>query len=269
MILRRWYIFVVALTALFFLAPATALADDLTDEEVAAEYYEEASQAYESGEFDRAADLLGRAFERDPNPVYRYNEILALQGAGNYERALALVDEFEEDLHQVSSKEDITEIRAELNEAIDARDAERRAAEKANEPDEPAGIEPPPASDDAEGSNLLAWSLIGSGGAALGAGLFFGSGLLIADDVDRLEQSADGDDIYTDSEFSYDDDRSTLRTHRILSGALLAGGFVAAATGTTMLILGGGSDTDTGVSSLRIEPTFGADGAGALLGGRF
>ena len=57
--------------------------------EEAAEYYSQATTAYQSGDYLKAADLLDLAFGKNPDLVYKYNRILALQAAGDYDKALA------------------------------------------------------------------------------------------------------------------------------------------------------------------------------------
>lgn len=264
------------ITICFSFLPALAFADE-TDEQTeevdrAAEYYQEALEAYSSGEFTRSAELLERAFAHDQNLVYKYNQVLAYQGAGEYEEALRVLDIYGDPMRADGRFDDITEIFEELNDAIAERDArlaeeETRRAEM-EEKEEPEEIVAPP---EPEGPNIVAYSLLGAGGASLAAGLLFSSGILIGDTITRLEDSRTSEghqDIYGAGEFTRDDDMSRLRTHQTMSIIFLAGGVILGATGGTLLFLDGSGDNEE-PGALTFRPTIGVDVAGASISGRF
>ncbi len=245
--------------------------EELDDDEAqqrAAEFYGEAGQAYADGHFERAAELLDRAYRYDDNPLYRYNEILALEGAGEYETALELLDAHKEELEDLEGTDDIDELRTDLEEAAEDR---RKRAEKPDAveiPDEPRDEE---SVDD--GPHIAGWTLVGTGTAALAGGLVVGSGILIDDTIDRLEGSTTPEDarqIYDDTPHDRDDDEATLRTHQFLAAGLLTGGVVAAATGASLLWLDAGSESaaDPG-ASMSLQPYVTTDGSGLLLHRRF
>ena len=264
------------LTLVLFTMPQVAFAEDEQDSEAsrqkAAEYYQEAAELYMDGQFDRAAELLGLAYEHDPNLVYRYNQILAYQGLGDYEGALDLLAEYEEAMGEVEGFDDIAEIREELEEVIAAIEAEAARAEEAEraEKEEVEIIDEPR---QAESSNTLAWALVGTGGATLAGGLLLSSGMLIGDEIDRLEGSrtpSAEEEVYGTTSFDRQDDLDTLRTHQMLSVVLLSGGALLTATGSVMLMRSGGADPAMEESSsLRMQPAVGSSGVGAQIMGRF
>lgn len=231
-------------------------------EERATDYYREARQAYGEGRYDRAAELLGQAWEADPNPIYRYNQILALQGAGDYEKALQLLDDHEQQLSEADDFEDIDEIRDELNEAI----ADRQRA------DESDALEDPEVAAPESDSNLAGWSLVGVGGASLATGVVMSTGVVIGDTIDRLETSANEgvDEVYAETDHDRDADLSRLKTHRWISAGLLIGGLAAGTTGTLMLRSGDDAGTtDDAAGSVELRPTVDNDFVGTMLEGRF
>ncbi len=270
------FVYVVAgLCLLLTLSPASVFADEEQSEDSrqqAAEYYQEAAELYGQGQFERAAELLGLAYSHDPNLIYRYNQILAYQGLGEYERALELLSEYEEAMVQEERFDDIGEIRGELEEAIAAIE-EERAAERRAQKGEVIAISLHDEVDDPESSSTLGWALVGTGGATLAGGLFVSSGVLIGDQIDRIERSTTAPDereVYADSPYSRPDDLTTLRRHQQLTLALVAGGTVLTSAGSFLLWRNRSDDTDLEESSsIWLEPSIGIDRAGARIVGRF
>lgn len=272
--------FFILLVTLLALAPAIAVADGNSSEEVvdrAAQYYQEARQAYGDGHFARAAELLERAYAHERNLVYKYNQILAYQGLGDYGEALRILDIYGDPLRDDGRFDDIDELAEELEEAQAARQAREAALADGDGDDENGDdngddpVEPPPLPDD--GPNMLAWSLVGGGGALFAGGLLLSSGLLISSTVERLEGSRTAEEaaqVYGNGTYNRDDDLSTLRTHQTMSIIFLAGGVVLGGTGIGLMLLDGGSDTAGAQSgSLQFQPLLGLDVAGASLSGRF
>ncbi len=265
------------IVALTFIAP-TAAADEPAQvespdaEQQAAEAYSEASEAYAAGQFDRAAELLDLAFDYDPDLIYRYNQLLAYLGMADYEAGIALLDEYQKAMEKDARFDDIGELREEFEEAIAEREP-RDEARQEQQLEEPAAISAPPTTtDEAEDSgNLLGWTMVGSGSALLAGGLVIGSGVLIGDQIDRIEGSRTAESqqqIYGGEPIDRQDDLDTLRTHRILSAVLLSVGAVASATGG-LLLWRSSSSTDDTTSSLRLDPMLDDDRRGAVLHGRF
>lgn len=238
--------------------------EEQSGEQQAVEYYQEARQAYADGHFERAAELLDRAYEHDSNLIYRYNQILAYQGLGDYDRALELLDEYEEAMRADDDFDDIGEIRSEVQ-------AARVEVDEHDDSADPHEIAMPGPEVD-ESSRTLGWTITGTGVAVLSAGVVVGSGVLIGDEIERLENSktATGHhQIYGDSSYERDDDLDTLRTHQIVAAALVSGGVVLAATGSLVLWRSGDSEAPAANSSLRLEPVVDTERAGAALTGRF
>ncbi|RDV37884.1 hypothetical protein DV096_12300 [Bradymonadaceae bacterium TMQ3] len=239
----------------------------------ATQFYEQASEAYSQGHFARAIDLLERAFAHDQNLVYKYNQILAYQGLGEFEEALRVLDIYAEPMESDGRFDDILEIRAQLEEAIAEKESEVVKAPDEGEttgetPVEAPAIEVPPEVGEPQ-PNILAWSLIGAGGVALAGGALFGSGVLIGDTIERVENSTtpEGRQSTYTGDLTRDDDLDQLSTHRTLSVAFLAGGVVLGATGATLLLLDKRAQDDT--STLSLMPTIGPSHAGATFNLRF
>lgn len=278
---RISHIFLSAALMLPCFAVSTTATAETTEErseesiQKAAEYYQEAAELYVDGQFDRAAELLDLAFSHDPDLIYRYNQILSYQGLGDYERALEMLAEYEEAMKEDERFDDIGEIRGELESAIAAieeEEAARRAEREEKEGLEAIGL-PPGDKKEEESSNTLGWALVGTGGATVAGGLFFSSGFLVRDRIDRLEQTrtpTDAQEIYGDSPYNRLDDLDTIRTHQQLTIAFLAGGVVLTSAGSFLLWRNRGEDTaPANASSLHLQPSIGADGAGAQIIGRF
>ena len=253
--------------ALTLASPATVVAGP----KEAITFYEQAQQAYEQGDFQRAADLLERAFAEDPNLIYQYNRILALQAAGQHEEALRLLNIYENRMRSDEEKrfDDIAQIKTKIERAIE----DKKAATTPKDPvvkdpvvkdpvvKDPALDDPNQAKPQEGSSNVLAWALIGTGGVALGAGLLFSTGALLPDE--KLPSGAPNPD-YNDALST----QKTLAAVTLIGGALLAGGGVA------LLLLSddapaqedAGKPADT---SWRFSPVLAPGHAGAMLHGSF
>ncbi|RDV37891.1 hypothetical protein DV096_12335 [Bradymonadaceae bacterium TMQ3] len=240
----------------------------------AARYYEEAAQAYQRGDFARAADLLESARAHHPDLVYAYNQVLAYQAMEHPAYALRLLDENTEAFERDGRFEDLVDLRGQLRRAIALRELAAREgsreAEHPASPTQPAPVEAPPEPAE-DAPPILAWSLVGAGGAALGAGVLFGSGLLIEASVDRLERSRLPEAelaVYEGSGHTRADDLRRLRTHQTLNIVLLASGVSLGVAGATMLFLDARADRPH-PHALRVAPMLTGEHAGALVRGRF
>lgn len=271
-------------------APFLAFADEGEDVELSAEeaaqlateYYAEASEAYGAGQYGRAAELLGQAFEHDADLIYRYNQVMAFMGLGAYDEALDLLADYEQAMTDDERFDDIADLRLELKEYLAAKEAEEQRAEERRAEEERAKAEREAEDDEeltappeVEDSNALGWALAGTGTAALATGILLSSGVLVGDQIDRLESSRTAESesaVYDGRSFERQDDLDTLRTHQVLSAVFLSSGAIMAATGGMLLKRAERSETETdadGFSSLRLAPSVGADRAGAVLRGRF
>lgn len=219
--------------------------------------------AFDAGEFNRAVDLLERAFALHPEIGYIYNRIRALEGAHRYEEGLALLETFREALIDDSGSDDINSMEEDLITGL----SRLRGDDDPLEPTDP--VAPPPTVD--SGPDILAISLLGGGGLALGSGLLLASGLLISDTIDRLESpQQDAQDLYYGdaAPFDRDADLRTLRTHQILSAVLIAGGAATAGAGAFFLLRGNPDQSAPGVT-LELTPAAGPTFTGATLRARF
>ena len=258
---------VVTAVVLLLLVPTTAMGDQqqVDDADQALQYYQDAGEAYQQGEYERAAELLERAWERDEQLVYRYNQILALEGAGHYDRALELLDDYQPKLADHDDFGDIDEIRSDLEEAIALRDAEEADDDTTDKIDPPDDVEPVD-----QPANVLAWSLTGGGAALFSTGLLLSTGVFIGDTIDRIETAADDgvQAVYDDTDYDPDDDLGTLRTHRWLAAGMLIGGAAIGATGAVMLYSTPDSDPDAH-TQVTLRPMVDIFSAGAMLEARF
>lgn len=268
------------LMALLTMPPGLAFAGP----EEANEHYEKSARAYEEGDFARAAELLERAYEEDSDLIYQYNRILALQADGKHERALDVLEKYEEPLEDDGRFDDIPEIREELEEA--------QARIKAGEAEEDEQIEDPREISDEQqegagsldgmsATEITGWSLLGTGAATLGVAGLFGSTLLIPDVATRQACMADGDNTFDPSCYEADgidereaqreqfrDDRNTWETHQTLTWVFLGVGSAAALGGGALLLMDDSSADDAdddAAASIRVTPYAGAEGAGGLL----
>jgi len=113
-------------------------------------FYQQALQAYQAGEYHKADKLLQRAYAEDPNLMYPYNRIMALEAAGDYEDALEVLEIYRQPMLEDEKErfDDVVEIEKRLNkekassEATDttAADAQVSAA-GGTESAEPSGAE--------------------------------------------------------------------------------------------------------------------------------
>jgi tetratricopeptide (TPR) repeat protein len=255
----------------------------------AAQHYEDASEAYGQGDYARAADLLERAYAEDPNLIYQYNRVLALQAMGKYKEALKVVDIYENPMLEDGRFDDIQEIRAELEEAraeqVAAREEGREDTSDPKAKDQLSGLDgqdsdadsgSEPQVDDS-GPNILAWSLVGTGAASLGAAGLFGSTILISDVADRRDCMEPANTSlnacysdFDDPQSQYDSDRDTWGTHRTLTWVFLGVGSTALIGGGVLLLMDANdteADTSTATAGpeVSVTPYVGADGAGGVL----
>ena len=86
----RWLALLVPLAFALNAAPASAF----DKQKAAAKMAEQAQSAYESGDYDRAAELYANAFHTDPEPNYLYAQARAEQVGGKPDAATGHLEEF-------------------------------------------------------------------------------------------------------------------------------------------------------------------------------
>lgn len=253
------------------------------DPEIAAKYYQQASEAYSAGRLKEAADLLERAFAEEPDLVYQYNRILAFEGLKEFETALRIIDIYKDPMLRDADKrfEDIEKIQQRIRDGLEVQ---RLSAEKDTKDPDPIEkpVEPPPAESK---TNWLAISLIGGGAVGLGLGGLFASGMLVSDELDstkcvndNLAAGAAGEAIfqnctsyaqyltYNAKAAAYDDDKGSIETQQLMSIIFFSAGAILATSGVLVWAL---SDSEKTQSSASLAPVLHPNGAGATLNVRF
>ncbi|MBA2665352.1 MAG: hypothetical protein H0U74_23890 [Bradymonadaceae bacterium] len=255
------------------LPSAIALADPAR----AAEYYREASDAYQRGDFLEATELLERAFAQDHNLVYKYNQILAFQGMRNFSEALRILDIYANPMKSDGRFDDVDDIRSQLESSI-AQAEQAAEQDRLAKQQQDAAIKEPVGPADGGAPNYVAWSLIGAGGVALLASAVTGSTILISDEFDRVERANEQgyDAVYASGRFNSREDYQSVENHQIMTVVFLVSGILLAGTGATLWYLGIPASTSAGAqspasldepSALRFDflPQVSAQSAGASM----
>ena len=256
------------LLAILLTFPSAAWAD----ESAAAEFYSQATAAYQQGDYQKAADLLDLAFGAHPDLVYKYNRILALQALGAFDTALAELNTMYGPMKADSQNrfDDIEQIKTQIEAAIRARDTDKAPTD----PPDPPPEQPAPSSD-AAGPNIPAIALMGGGGLLLTTGLLFATAIFLPEDVKEclgLGTSVDCEDLIEDhgtAADSQDHAREVQTTHQIAAVSLISAGAIAAGIGVVLFVLDKDDDESTGVSSMRFTPYVTHEGGGAAVQFRF
>lgn len=253
----RWLaFFAVLLVSAVFASPAVA------GEQEARNLNQKAKAAYSNGEFERAARLLEEAYTEHQNVVYQYNRVRALEGAGEFDKALDVLAKYRDRMREEGYSE-LDELEQTL---IDKR--ERKRADQSSDSASAGGKTPGAMSDAsgptgasgpaeqtgrtrAGGPTPLTWALFGVSAGALIPGGLLATGLF----VDK-------------------DDDDALRSQRLTSAILLGTGAATGIAGGLTLLLnnqGGGSTastsqtTDAATPSVRVAPLVTDGGGGAIL----
>jgi hypothetical protein len=199
--MKKWLIAVVTGLSLLMMGPTAAFAD----EGLAKQLYKKAQTRYQNSQFEEAATLLAEAYAEDPKLIYQFNRIMALQGAGKYEKALEVLEEYEEEMLAAGGFEEIPEIKKTLRERIAKPDETEPKPTPDNMKEEPAKSPEVSKQTEAESSQLdetetetdteqqisepqtpnntpepnikkvVGWSLVGVSGALYGTAAFLGS----------------------------------------------------------------------------------------------
>jgi len=281
------------LTALFVAAAMAVPMPAFADADRAEVFYQQATEAYQEGDLRKAADLLERAYAEDPDLVYQYNRILALEGLEDYAEALRVLEIFEEPMKRDAQDrfDDIEEIRDRLIKAKKLEDAKNQPKEEppedpkeddeTPEPGELQDPEEPPAKPES-GPNILAWSLLGTGVVSATVGGLFAGAIFAGDAADNVscvsDNSGGADPVaptqaavalgecypsaanYSAAYDTYTSDQDTLSSHQILSIVFISAGAALATTGVVLLL----TDSDD-ESTATLGPYIGSDSAGAVF----
>ena len=255
--------------------------------------YEKAKQAYSNGDFELAVDYLQRAYAEDPDLIYQYNRIRALQAMKSYDEALEVIDLFRGPMSRDPDQRfsDLDELEAQIRE----EQAQFKAAQQnqnttapgdtktGNDGDKTTGntggdktvVTPPPDVVEDEDPNkkkrTIGWVLAGAGAASILGSAPFWSGLLLKNDpcYDKNSQACNDSRVGMES-LSARRDRfdAKRRTHQIVGAAGLGVGAALMIPGV-ILILKNPKPDRAKETSLRIQPVLGPDQAGAVFTIRF
>jgi hypothetical protein len=269
---------------LLCLLPATGMADTAN----ALKFYEQAKQAYGAGDYREAADLLERAYAEDPDLIYQYNRIRALEANRDYEQALKVLNIYKGPMMRDKDKrfEDVEQIEANLKKSIDAQNGKDPVKDPEKDPEKDPVKDPdkdpekdpdkdpdkdPEKGPDVDpegpgtteetgpsGRKIAAFSLIGAGAVGLGVGTLFSTGVLIPED-----------DAIRDTQGRIDTTSVKFKRHRAAAIGGLAGGAALAGVGVVLLVTDKSGKKDASSRNLLVTPMLGPDRAGAGLILRF
>jgi tetratricopeptide (TPR) repeat protein len=149
------------------------------DRDQALKLFEDSDKAYKAGKFEEAADLLREAYGLYPEPLLLYNLGRAQEGLGDAEGAVESYEKYLADAKQIKDRGAIERRIATLKAQLDkqARDAKRRRQDeerRKREEEERRRNPPPPIDERGPLATYGPWITMGSGGAAVLTGLFFG-----------------------------------------------------------------------------------------------
>ena len=247
-----WLYGLAAASAVFVSAAPEATAQQ-EDVALGQRYYTEALEAYKQEQFEKSVDLLKKAYEADPNPLYVYNRIIVLEKTREHRLALVLLDEYRRRMleHPEIVEQDLLDLE------------ERLRAEVARQDRGPGmmgdGVEVADTVDPAGGVNWLGWSLVGGGALAAGGALatyLLGNSLheelrcAPNSGADRTGCAPDAEPYPSQEAFEADQDRLALYDGLTIGLAALSVG--ALGWGIYELVSGGADDGE-GTADLRLQ----------------
>jgi tetratricopeptide (TPR) repeat protein len=200
------------------LGPAAAAAQDEPADDPQAEalrLFEESKVAYREGRFDDAVSLLTEAHQLFPEPVLLYNLGRALEGAGEYARAVEAYDEYLEIAGDIPDRGAIEGRVVTLRREIATRARLERLESTRRPP------RPPPR--ERERASAVPWIVAAVGGAGIAVGGVFGVLALSShDDAESAPSQAETETLQADAE-----DRALIANVAFAAGgAVLAIGVV-------------------------------------------
>ncbi len=282
-------------TASLTLLPADAVAQE---ENMALKNYEKAKQAYGAGEFELAAELLQKAYAEDPDLIYQYNRIRALQAMGNYDEALKTIELFRgpmqrdkdqrfTDLDELEAQIKAEKIEFEKTQQPDVKEPETKDPETKDpdtkdvkDPDEPDVKEPEPPTptvldpvkleEERQKKRSTGWILLGTGALAVaGTSPFWSASRLRNTEACFGASNVDQPECFNESQAQQDFNAAVLK-HRIIGGAGLGVGAILGVTGIIMIIKNRPTDQgDASSSNVTFSPSISRQGAGAQMFIRF
>jgi tetratricopeptide (TPR) repeat protein len=104
------------------------------DADKGSKFFEQATNAYREGNFEKAIELLDKAYEHKQDLAYKYNRILALQKMRHYGAALDTIENFKSRMKDDKRFKNMDKLHSELKSQLkkSRRDASSSARELAN-----------------------------------------------------------------------------------------------------------------------------------------
>lgn len=258
--------------------------------------YEKAKQAYGNGDFELAVEYLQKAYAEDPDLIYQYNRIRALQAMKSYDEALGVIDLFRGPMSRDPAQRftDLEELEAQIRAEQAQFKADQQnqnttttppdtksAGNDGNKGKEDGGtttgardtdtVTPPPVVEDPNKTKrIIGWTLTGAGAATLLGTAPFWSGLLIKQDecFDRnstaCTQSRKQGQSMSQRLQEFEDKQAN---HKLISAVGLGVGTALIIPGILLIIKSPKTESTTqdASSSLTLHPVLGTDQAGAVM----
>jgi tetratricopeptide (TPR) repeat protein len=149
------------------------------DRDKALKLFEDSDKAYKAGKFEQAADLLREAYRLYPEPLLLYNLGRAQEGLGDTTGAVESYEKYLAEAEQIKDRaaieRRIATLKAQLaKQAEDARQRREEEERRKREEEERRRNPPPPIDDRTPLQIYGPWITMGSGGAMVLTGLYFG-----------------------------------------------------------------------------------------------
>lgn len=234
-------------------------------DQAAKQHFTTATQLYEAGQFQLAANEFEQAYRLSGRPEVLYNLYAAYRDAGNTEKAAENLRAY---LDKVPNAPDRVQLQARLH-SLDQLNAKpkRGAIVAATTPEPKTSDKPSAAAEPDEGdeptnftSDILPWLLVGVGGAALVAGTI--TGLMALGKTSTIEDNCPGD--ICPPNYDFESERDSASSLATATDVLLIGGGLLAATGVVLLFVLD-DDTEQQTLSAACTPAF----CGAHFKGNF
>jgi tetratricopeptide (TPR) repeat protein len=149
------------------------------DRDKALKLFEDSDKAYKAGKFEQAAELLREAYGLYPEPLLLYNLGRAQEGLGDPRGAVESYEKYLKDAKEIKDRgaieRRIETLKAQIQKQED--DARRRAEDeerRRREEEERRRNPPPPPDERTPLEKYGPWITMGSGGAVVLTGVFFG-----------------------------------------------------------------------------------------------
>lgn len=244
--------------------PGLARAQDAppVEEDDFKRYTSEAAQAYEAGEYERAAELFEKAYGIRPVSNILYNIARIHEESGNIDMAIEYYDKFVvAPKVENNARKDALERLKTLREVKADQERKEQEAVVAQEETEPPPVvepEPPVVEPQPRTARTLGWVFLSVGAGSLAASGVIG--LLAQGQFSKFQSATSLEERRGAS--------NTGRTQSIVADSLLVTGIVTAVVGGVVLIASGGSAEKARATAHRswsVTPLVGERAAGMGL----